>query len=203
VSEVKTNKSKEGSGKQKGCYRKSAPEPPGKFGSADGGIIDPGNHEYIKTIDVGIDNEHQSHTGQKPEIYDVLRLLFAAAAKLGKAAKDSPQRQQESNRIKNAEQMGCVPRERVMLKKHNTEREEKVLQTVQQNVSVKNRGYFCVTVLVKPWNRKGPKLERRKLKGIDEHKKNDGQSDKRQKNQCQNALPQGDPFCAKKVKKKR
>ena len=90
-----------------------------------------------------------------------------------------------------------------MLKKHNTEREEKVLQTVQQNVSVKNRGYFCVTVLVKPWNRKGPKLERRKLKGIDEHKKNDGQSDKRQKNQCQNALPQGDPFCAKKVKKKR
>ena len=41
------------------------------------------------------------------------------------------------NRIKNAEQMGCVPRERVMLKKHNTEGEEKVLQTVQQNVSVK------------------------------------------------------------------
>ena len=113
------------------------------------------------------------------------------------------EKQQESNRIKNAEQMGCVLRERVMLKKHNTEREEKVLQTVQQNVSVKNRGYFCVTVLVKPWNRKGPKLERRKLKGIDEHKKNDGQSDKRQKNQCQNALPQGDPFCAKKVKKKR
>ena len=139
MSEVETNKSKEGSGKQKGCYRKSAPEPPGKFGSADGGIIDPGNHEYIKTIDVGIDNEHQSHTGQKPEIYDVLRLLFAAAAKLGKAAEDSPQRQQESNRIKNAEQMGCVPRERVMLKKHNTEREEKVLQTVQQNVSVKKQ----------------------------------------------------------------
>ena len=37
----------------------------------------------------------------------------------------------------------------------------------------------------------------------DKHKKNDGQSDKRQKNQCQNALPQGDPFCTKKVKKKR
>lgn len=34
-----------------------------------------------------------------------------------------------------------------------------------------------------------------------EHKKNDGQSDKRQKNQCQNALPQGDPFCAEEGKK--
>ena len=44
---------------------------------------------------------------------------------LEKQQKIPPQRQQESNRIKNAEQMGCVPRERVMLKKHNTEREEK------------------------------------------------------------------------------
>ena len=98
--------------------------------------------------------------------------------------------------------MGCVPRERVMLK-NITPSARKSSSDCSAECFRKNRGYFCVTVLVKPWNRKGPKLERRKLKGIDEHKKNDGQSDKRQKNQCQNALPQGDPFCAKKVKKKR